>query len=119
VCPVGRSCTQAERDAFSAYDKEHHIREKLVEDFKKEFVDMDLCFVIGGQISMDVFPNGWDKRYCLKYVEQEGFQNIYFFGDKTAPGGNDYEIFDDERTKGYTTTGPEDTKVQLENIFFK
>ena len=34
---------------------------------------------------MDVFPNGWDKRYCLKYVEQDGFQNIYFIGDKTMP----------------------------------
>ena len=41
--------------------------------------------ISGGQISIDVFPNGWDKRYCLKHVEKEGFSNIYFFGDKTQP----------------------------------
>jgi hydroxymethylpyrimidine pyrophosphatase-like HAD family hydrolase len=37
----------------------------------------------GGQISFDVFPTGWDKTYCLKHVEAEGFKEIYFFGDKT------------------------------------
>ena len=119
VCPVGRSCSQAERDQFAAYDKEHHVRQKLVEEFKKEFPDAGLSFVIGGQISIDVFPTGWDKRYCLKYVEQDGFENIYFFGDKTMEGGNDFELFADPRTKGYTVTGPEDTAKQLRDIFFK
>ena len=26
VCPVGRSCTQAERDQFSEYDKVRHTK---------------------------------------------------------------------------------------------
>ena len=39
--------------------------------------------ISGGQISIDVFPSGWDKTYSLKFVEEDGFQNIYFFGDKT------------------------------------
>lgn len=37
----------------------------------------------GGQISIDIFPNGWDKTFCLQYLD--GFDKIYFFGDKTAP----------------------------------
>jgi len=37
----------------------------------------------GGQISFDVFPVGWDKTYCLKHIEDEGFKTIHFFGDKT------------------------------------
>jgi phosphomannomutase len=45
-----------------------------------------LTFAIGGQISIDVFPDGWDKRYCLKHVENEGFKEIHFFGDKTDKG---------------------------------
>ena len=49
ICPVGRSCTQAERDQFAEFDKEHHIRNKLVEDFKKEFPDAGLSFVQGMQ----------------------------------------------------------------------
>jgi len=119
VCPVGRSCSQAERDAFGEYDKEHKVRENLVAAFKEEFPDLGLSFVIGGQISMDVFPDGWDKRFCLTQMEKDGFKNIYFFGDKTSPGGNDHAIFADPRTKGHTVTSPEDTIQQVSDIFFK
>lgn len=37
----------------------------------------------------------WDKTYCLRFVEGKGYDEIHFFGDKTTPGGNDYEIFED------------------------
>lgn len=40
---------------------------------------------VGGQISFDVFPEGWDKRYCLGIVEKDSYQVIHFFGDKTMP----------------------------------
>ena len=26
---------------------------------------------------------GWDKTYCLQFVEADGFNDIHFFGDKT------------------------------------
>jgi len=60
VCPIGRSCSQEERDAFEQHDKEHGIRKSIVEQIYKEFKD-DLRFKasIGGQISIDVFPLGW------------------------------------------------------------
>jgi len=66
-----------------------------------------------------VFPIGWDKTYCLRYLTD--YKEIHFFGDKTfevnpnpkpkpnpnlifinKKGGNDYEIFIDERTIGHT-----------------
>lgn len=47
VCPVGRSCSQEERDAFGEYDKVHKIREKLVQNFEKQFSDFGLRYVIG------------------------------------------------------------------------
>jgi phosphomannomutase len=56
-----------------------------------------------------VFPEGWDKRFCLTQVTSDGFEKIYFFGDKTFPGGNDYEIFEDPRTVAFTVKSPEDT----------
>lgn len=117
VCPIGRSCTQAERDAFVEFDKQHNIREKMVKNFQQNFGDVGLVFSIGGQISVDVFPKGWDKTFCLKHLEKDGFKVIHFFGDKTAPGGNDYEIFEDSRTIGYTVTSPEDTVRQVSAIF--
>ena len=32
----------------------------------------------------DLFPTGWDKTYALRHVENEGFEEIHFFGDKTS-----------------------------------
>ncbi|KAM7455473.1 hypothetical protein BLSTO_03772 [Blastocystis sp. subtype 1] len=116
VCPVGRNCSQEERNAFGEYDKEHHIRENMVEVLKKEFPDMNFVYLIGGQISFDVVPKGWDKTYCLQFLKD--YDAIHFFGDKTMPGGNDYEIFSDARTIGHTVTGPFDTIKQCEEIFF-
>lgn len=85
VCPVGRNCSQKERDAFGEYDKVHHVREKMVEVLKKEFSDYGFVYLIGGQISFDVVPQGWDKTYCLQFLD--GYDEIHFFGDKTAPVG--------------------------------
>ena len=115
LCPVGRSCSQADRDAFAAYDEIHGLRAAFKVALEKEFGDLGLRFVIGGQISIDAFPEGWDKRYCLQFVEKD-FEEIHFFGDKTEPGGNDYEIFTDSRTVGHRVSGPEDTMRQLGQV---
>ena len=37
----------------------------MVDRLRKEFADYDLTFSIGGQISFDVFPRGWDKVILL------------------------------------------------------
>ncbi|ESO00125.1 hypothetical protein HELRODRAFT_157435 [Helobdella robusta] len=95
----------------------HHVRRDLVKLFQQRFPDSGLTFSIGGQISIDVFPVGWDKRYCLKHIEKEAFNTIYFFGDKTKPGENDYEIYADERTKSFSVVSPEDTVSQLNKLF--
>ncbi|KHJ92765.1 eukaryotic phosphomannomutase [Oesophagostomum dentatum] len=115
LSPIGRSCSQAERDQFVIYDKEHKIREKFVEALKNNFGDYGLCFVIGGQISVDVFPEGWDKTYCLQYIEKD-YDVIHFFGDKTMPGGNDHAIYVDPRTIGHSVADPADTKLQVEQV---
>lgn len=119
VCPIGRNCLQEERIEFFEYDKQHKIREKFVEACEKEFPDLGLKFSIGGQISFDVFPIGWDKTFCLGLVDLTQFKEVHFFGDKTLPGGNDYEIYEDSRTIGHRVTSPEDTMQQLKDLFYK
>ncbi|NXT52062.1 PMM2 Phosphomannomutase, partial [Pluvianellus socialis] len=118
VSPIGRSCSQEERIEFYELDKKEHIREKFVADLRREFAGKGLTFSIGGQISFDVFPDGWDKRYCLGIIANDRYQTIYFFGDKTMPGGNDYEIFTDSRTEGHSVTSPQDTRRICEELFF-
>ncbi|KAJ3576459.1 hypothetical protein NP233_g415 [Leucocoprinus birnbaumii] len=102
VSPIGRNASVEERHEFERVDKEQRYRAKFVQALKEKFPDYGLTFSIGGQISFDVFPNGWDKTYALRRVEDENFDEIHFFGDKCYPGGNDYEIYEDPRTIGHS-----------------
>ncbi|XP_061371547.1 phosphomannomutase-like [Gastrolobium bilobum] len=117
VSPIGRNCSQEERDEFEKYDKVHNIRAKMVSVLREKFAHLNLTFSIGGQISFDVFPQGWDKTYCLRYLED--FNEVHFFGDKTYKGGNDHEIYESERTVGHTVTSPEDTMKQCKSLFLE
>lgn len=117
ISPVGRSCSQAERNEFEKYDKINHVRQQMIDSLKKQFPDIGLTYSIGGQISFDVFPDGWDKTYCLQHVTKgTNFKEIHFFGDKTDPGGNDYEIFTDPRVIGHKVLNVDDTRRQLEDL---
>lgn len=101
---------------------------------KENFPDLPVHYSIGGQISFDVMPHGWDKSYCLKFLGE--YEEIHFFGDKTfkvnfnnflilffqklffLKGGNDYEIFTHPKVIGHNVSGPEDTIRQLNDLFF-
>ncbi|XP_019516123.1 PREDICTED: phosphomannomutase 1 isoform X2 [Hipposideros armiger] len=118
ISPIGRSCTLEERIEFSELDKKEKIREKFVEALKTEFAGKGLRFSRGGMISFDVFPEGWDKRYCLDSLDQDSFDTIHFFGNETSPGGNDFEIYADPRTVGHSVVSPQDTVQRCREIFF-
>jgi len=111
VCPIGRSCTQVERDEFEQFDKKHSIRTNIItkaQEILQKHNIYNITMSIGGQISIDVFPVGWNKTYCLQFVPVD--TKIYFFGDRIFPGGNDWEIANDTRLKhAFKVTGPSDT----------
>ncbi|MGK0232658.1 MAG: phosphomannomutase, partial [Patescibacteria group bacterium] len=116
ICPVGRNCSQEERDAFEQYDNEHNIRKNMITHLKEKFPNNNLHYSIGGQISFDVFPKGWDKTFCLNHLQLDDYQEIHFIGDKTHQGGNDHEIYEDKRTIGHRTNNPEETIQIIEQI---
>ncbi|KAF2280753.1 phosphomannomutase-like protein [Westerdykella ornata] len=125
VSPIGRNASTEERNTYEKYDKEHGIRTTMVQKLKEAFPDLGLTYSIGGQISFDVFPTGWDKTYCLRHIEAEKdrpdgveYTTIHFFGDKAYPGGNDWEIYDDKRTIGHAVKDPSDTLRLLREMFF-
>ncbi|MHA2501661.1 MAG: phosphomannomutase [Candidatus Kariarchaeaceae archaeon] len=116
ISPIGRNCSQEEREEFEKFDRTAGIRDEMVDVLQEKFSHFGLKYSIGGQISFDVFPIGWDKTYCLQFVENE-FDTIHFFGDKTYEGGNDFEIFKDTRVQGHTVTSPQDTMNQCRELF--
>lgn len=127
ISPVGRNASIQERNDYQAYDKEHKIREQFVAVLKDKFGHLGLTYSIGGQISFDVFPTGWDKTYCLQHIAAEknppgggpgvDYTTIHFFGDKTLKGGNDYELYEDSRTVGHAVASPDDTMRELKELF--
>lgn len=117
ICPPGRDVSYDERIKFNEYDQEHHIREILVKKLEPKLKKYGLKASIGGQISFDVFPIGWDKTYCLQHLDLKDFDEVHFFGDKTYEGGNDYEIYSSPLTIGYSVKDPSETLKICQELF--
>lgn len=117
ISVIGRNCSTSERNEYEKYDIEHQIRKKFIESLQNQFDKYNLRYSIGGQISFDVFPAGWDKTYCLNHVEDN--LEIHFFGDKTKEGGNDYELYNDKRVIGHHVDSPNDTIKHIKDILSK
>ena len=118
---VGRDCTQEQREEYYKWDKEKGERKIIAQAIKEKFPDLDA--VIGGQISIDIYPKGMDKSQILNVIEQERLvpPNEYIFiGDGIENGGNDYplaELMDNiEICDWYHTKGWEHTKEILESL---
>ena len=126
---VGRDCTLEERANYFEYDCKFKERETIASYIRNSWTDLDA--VIGGQISIDIYPKGNDKSQILKHIKQninmdshtktlaDSFEYI-FIGDRMEKGGNDYPLAQllqtQDRPYGYTyeTEGPEHTQRILE-----
>ena len=88
-----------------------------------------LGLVIGGQISIDIYPKGNDKSQILDIIEQERLvqpDEVIFIGDGIENKGNDYPLaklmeetekqFGKGEYKWYQTDGWKQTKEILENL---
>ena len=114
-CMCGRDSGKKERDAFSNFEKETHIRKLLVSMIKnsvKDFSD-DLNFVVGGSTSIDIYPAGWDKTFCLKHYNEK---DTYFVGDACEPGRNDFEIYDKLSPRSFKVSSPEETLIVIDKL---
>ena len=118
---VGRDCNQEQREKYYKWDTEKGERKIIANAIKEKFPDLDA--VIGGQISIDIYPKGNDKSQVLNVIEQERLvppSEYIFIGDGIENGGNDYplaELMDNtEICDWYHTKGWEHTKEILENL---
>ena len=106
---VGRNCTLGERKLYVEYDIENNDREQAAERLRKDFPDIE--FKVAGETGIDITPRGGDKSQILRDFNDNG--HIYFFGDKTSKGGNDYEIYEAVKGlpngKAFTVMGWKDT----------
>ena len=81
-CPIGRNANDDQRKFFVHYDTayERTYREQLKEQLERTLrhrgVLKHVTIKFGGSTSFDIYPNGWDKRYCL--TRGPILINIYF-----------------------------------------
>tara|TARA_Y100000592_G_scaffold90995_1_gene150401 strand:+ start:1512 stop:2279 length:768 start_codon:yes stop_codon:yes gene_type:complete len=88
---IGRNCTSEQRYDYVQWDKKSGEREKIVKKLRDEFKGWGLSFRLGGQISIDITREGWDKSYAFKNMSESSDQCV-FFGDKICKDGNDLDI---------------------------
>ena len=112
---VGRNCTQEQREHFFKWDEEKGERKKISTFLKHKFKDLDA--VLGGQISIDIYPKGMDKSQIIKHIDLDEY---IFIGDRTEKGGNDYplaKLMEETHNCSYhQTEGWENTQQILESL---
>ena len=116
---VGRNCTQEQREDYFKWDSKVDERKNIANDIKSIWTKLDA--VIGGQISIDIYPKGNDKSQVLEHIEKlHRTGKIIFIGDGIDNGGNDYPLAHlmDNITDcdWYQTKGWEQTKQILESL---
>ena len=126
---VGRDCTQEQREEYFEWDKQSLEREIIANAIKEKFHDLDA--VLGGQISIDIYPKGHDKSQIFKHITDNIIKKIHpdiynvdtefiFVGDRTEKGGNDYPLAklmnEVDNCSYYQTEGWKETQEILESL---
>ncbi len=91
LCIPGRKCPQHIRDSYSQYDKQKGERKRIVDQINAEFPDITAR--LGGQISIDIAPNDFNKGMIIEDIKKEN-RRVVFFGDKMDENGNDRPLAD-------------------------
>lgn len=86
---IGRNATFEERKLYVNYDVENRERESIALQINREF--KNITATIGGETGIDIYHTGCDKSQILEDFDKP-YNDIYFFGDKCDPSGNDYPL---------------------------
>lgn len=112
--PIGRNAKDEDRATFIEYDNSMSpsYRTGLINLLKRKLsirgVDVDIK--LGGDTSLDIYPPGWDKTYCLKHFEGK---KCWFVGDRCDSDGNDRELYEllKKDDRAFKTENPVHTKL--------
>ena len=89
---IGRKATQKQRELYVDWDTKTKERWAIASEFNSNFSDeFNVVAQVAGETGMDIMPIGKGKQQIINDFDL-GKDTIYFFGDKTMQGGNDYDI---------------------------
>ncbi len=109
---LGRNCSHDQRNAYKKWDDQHQERVRIAKELSELYPQYDIS--VGGNISIDIVPHGLGKeQVAAKVREKYPCAKIFFIGDRTKEGGNDYSLAQALLKLGnaevVAVDGPEDT----------
>ena len=120
LSPVGMKSTMEYRSKYLDYKLNDLWRTQTITELKNLKIP-GLTIVVGGQLGIAIYPNGWDKAQIVPFIKNHKDlkdEEIVFFGDKTDVTGNDYPLYNHTNVTGYSVSSPINTIAQLEYLFF-
>ena len=84
------------RDRYVEWDRQTNERQDIAERIRNQFPDLTVA--VGGQTGLDIGPKGADKSQILRDFSED--DELYFFGDRTEKGGNDYTLAEGVKSRG-------------------
>lgn len=92
---VGMQANDRERQEFIIADNLYHYRQELLSILEKNIPENLQSFIdvkIGGSTGITIIPKEWNKSQVMDVINLTNYHQVYFFGDKYEPDGNDYEL---------------------------
>jgi phosphomannomutase len=115
---LGRNASLNMRKAYNRWDNVNKEREDIVSYINDLYPELEV--VIGGAISVDIYPKGKNKGQVIEKLRELHGQDVemVFVGDKNIPGGNDWSLAQRldpiEGSEWYQVLGPEETRSLIE-----
>jgi phosphomannomutase len=114
ISPPGMQATSYERDFFIKADSDLQLRKLLIQHLNEINHGGTFEIVLGGAVGIAVYPKGWDKSQVVDFFNAH--DEIYYFGDKTEPDGNDYPLFSHPAVHGVAVNNYNDTINYLKKM---
>jgi len=119
---AGRLADEQDRLRFMEVDKSDNLRVRELRRINDHrLLEEKLCFVLGGNTSIDIYPHGWDKTHVLNHCKD--FKNIWFVGDRCTGDGNDRTLYEAIRkvdtSKSFETKDTKHTATIIKTIMGK
>ena len=96
---IGRNANKEEREHFKKWDHRHGTRSTISSYLNSRYRDK-IEASVGGDISIDIYNLGRDKKQVVDYLSDINFSEVTFVGDRICLGGNDYSLAQSVKEKG-------------------
>lgn len=114
---IGMVATLEERSQFIEKNNKNNYRKQLISLLKNKAIEMkienDVVIAEGGTVGVGIYPKEYDKVQVMEVIQQFGYDEIHYFGDKYEEDGNDYHLLNHKDIIAHRVNSLEDTMREL------